>query len=128
MRSTLLVAVLWAVPFLADRPAWAADKPADLLIGKWAGSLKLGDSETTLEFEFTKDGKAEMTVLGSAQSWKYWVLHNGNLLFLMEFPDRRGGWRTSTFELPCKVTKDRLEMDFRRHEAFRWPMEYKRVK
>jgi hypothetical protein len=129
MRSMLFVAALWSVPLLTEKAAWGADKPADLVLGKWAGSLKIGDAETTMDFEFTKDGKVEMTVLRNTQRLKYRVLHNGDLLFLMEIPNGRGGLRTVTVDVPCKVTKDRLEMTFRKHDAipFQWPVEYKRV-
>jgi hypothetical protein len=127
MRSALLLVVLCAVPFLADSPAWAADKPADLLIGKWSGILKIGGAETTVKVEFTKDGKVTGSVCGTDLSWKYWVLHNGNLLFLMEFPDGRGGVKTLIFEVPCKVSKDRLEMEYPTNKALR-PKEYKRMK
>jgi hypothetical protein len=125
MRIVLMLAVTCAVPLLADTPASAADKPADLIIGKWAGTLKIGDAETTLEFEFTKDGKAAMTVSGMTQGMKYWVLHNGDLLFFWQPPV--GAGRAEPIEVPCTVTKDRLKMDVKRHEGIQWPAEYKRV-
>ena len=105
---TLLTPVLFAV-LLA--PA-AADKPEDLIVGKWSHTEKQDKIEVTVSMEFTKDGKitVEMTMPQSKESIKlagtYKVIDAKTLEVTMKDPTGQEKTEKGGYE----VTKEKLTL------------------
>lgn len=89
--------------------ATAADKPKDLIVGKWEMVVKVKIKDETkeikLELELTKDGKANMKTPQGTKTATYKVVDDKT----MELTSKMGD-KEKTDKLSYKVTKDTLEI------------------
>jgi uncharacterized protein (TIGR03066 family) len=80
-RSTSVAA--WALALLALAPSalWAADtkKPAELIVGKWEGTRKIGDRDVKMTVQFKKDGMLEVALGESVLKGTWKLLPDGML-------------------------------------------------
>jgi uncharacterized protein (TIGR03066 family) len=104
---TLLTPVLYAA-LLAP----AADKPADLIVGKWTHTEKQDKIEISVTLEFTKDNKLnmEMTLPNAKEPLKiagtYKVVDDKTLEITAKDPKGEEKTDKGSFE----VTKDKLTL------------------
>jgi uncharacterized protein (TIGR03066 family) len=80
-----------------------ADKPEELILGKWTAKEKMGDKEVDIVLEFSKDGVVKATIGPKTMEAKYKVIDKDNLELTLE----RDG-KKETKKAKFKVTKDKL--------------------
>jgi uncharacterized protein (TIGR03066 family) len=95
--------VLTPVLYVALLAPAFADKPAELIVGKWSAKEKMGDMEVEMVLEFTKDGVIKATFGSQSKEGKYKVIDDDKLEVTVE-RDGKEETKKGTF----KVTKDKL--------------------
>lgn len=95
------VAALAVLALLAATlvPAFAADKPQDLIIGKW----KPDDAKDEATLEFLKDGKLKIAAKEITLDGTYQFVDDNNISVKLTF-----GGETKEVKLKITLTKDEL--------------------